>query len=82
MSRAQKVKQALIDAGLPHAQITIISKGEAEPYAEGTSLATRLSNRRVESVIPELSDGETIQRTLEHGMPLTDWTHHLSQEKE
>lgn len=82
MSRAQKVKQALIDAGLSHAHITVISKGEAEPYAEGTSLATRLSNRRVESVILELSDGQMIQHSLEHGMPLTDWTHHLGQEKE
>lgn len=82
LSRAQKVQRALIEAGLSHAQISVVSTGESDPYAEGTSLATRLSNRRVESVILELTNGETHHAITESVIPLTDWTHHLGQERE
>jgi outer membrane protein OmpA-like peptidoglycan-associated protein len=81
LARANKVKQALIANGLEHAQIAVVSNGDKTPYAEGQSLATRLSNRRVQTIIIDLSNGSDTHS--EHQQkPLVEWTHSLLDSKE
>lgn len=77
-TRAERVKQALLDEGLSKARITVVSKGESTPYFKGDSLADHLSNRRVEAVVLSLSDNEAarVQSQAEaEGLILKQWTH-------
>lgn len=83
LMRANKVKQALIDSGLEHANIQVVSHGEDQPYAEGKSLATRLSNRRVNAVIIALSAGDGHHEKADsNSLILKQWTHAVALQPE
>ena len=50
-SRADAVRQALQQAGVPTARLVAVGKGESDPVTENTSAEGRARNRRVEIIV-------------------------------
>lgn len=50
LERAEAVKNMLVAKGWDAAKITIISKGETEPFTESSAAKGQYANRRVEII--------------------------------
>lgn len=85
IDRARKVAQALQDEGLTNATISTVSQGESAPYSNETTVAARLSNRRVVAHIlsanGENPTHQTGNSTYGTNIPLLYWTQALNSEQ-
>lgn len=72
LSRANSVKQMLVTNGVSEQQISISTAGDNQPYSPGSTMAHRLSNRRVSAEV-FVNNSQSKQQANEF-VPLSEWT--------
>lgn len=83
LQRAKNVAALLKQQGLSNANIAVVSQGESAPYSADSSVAGRLSNRRVVAYILAIAGEHQASvkgGQQQAGLPLLYWTESLHQQ--